>query len=113
MKKPCEERISFDTEREAIDFCIKVRQEQKRELASYLCQRCGKWHVYNKEKEDYVKTLVNQCLRKARYRTIGKAREVAEKAKQERGVELHAYRCPHCGSIHLTKFIKVGYDKIF
>lgn len=48
-------------------------------------------------------TLLGSCVRKARYRTEQFAREIADRCKAERGVELRTYWCGACGGYHLTR----------
>jgi hypothetical protein len=42
------------------------------------------------------------CERKTRYESRGYAGKVRDRVKEERGVELEVYECPHCLGYHLT-----------
>lgn len=48
-------------------------------------------------------TLVGSCLRKQRYKTETRARDVALRCKAARNVDLRVYWCGSCGGYHLTR----------
>ena len=83
------------------------------EWQPYLCSRCGKWHLSNPRYRDSAKIFIKECLHKKVYYNLGMAKNVANKVKEERGIELHAYRCPHCGHYHLTKNVVNFNSKLF
>lgn len=67
--------------------------------------------------DKWARSFAASCIRKKRYRTEGKAKSVAEKVLNERGVELHCYYCTQCAGYHLTsrppKNKKEGNERIF
>ena len=47
--------------------------------------------------------MLRECLRKRRYHTAEYARTIAQRVREQRGVELRVYHCSLCDGFHLTK----------
>jgi len=48
----CEEKMSFDTEKEARDAAIVAKHQHGGKLAVYQCRNCGLWHLSSKYEEN-------------------------------------------------------------
>lgn len=112
-RKDCTNRSSFDTLEECLEAVKQAKIKRNVDLQPYLCSRCGKWHLSNPRYRDSAKIFIKECLHKKVYYNLGMAKNVANKVKEERGIELHAYRCPHCEHYHLTKNVVNFNSKLF
>lgn len=48
----CEDKLAFDTEREAKSAATAVAWQRGATLAPYHCKLCGLWHLTTRHKED-------------------------------------------------------------
>jgi hypothetical protein len=45
---------------------------------------------------------VRSCLSKTQYSSEERAREISQRRRKFRGVQLYVYACPHCCGWHVT-----------
>lgn len=84
-------------------------------LETEPCDECGGWHVIQvplppepaRPPVD-LDQAQRMCITKRGYTTEDRARRVAARATEARGVPIRAYPCGLCGQWHLTKAEKLG-----
>lgn len=77
------------------------------EMVAYKCRRCSLWHL-SPARNHTPSSSCTYCTSSAgkpkqTYRSEDEARRRARLIKEERGVSLDVYPCPHGDGWHLTK----------
>lgn len=98
---------AYDQKSEAAEHARYLRKERGSAMVPYECERCGFWHLSPVERQT-SSTVCAVCtdrngVPKDLYRTKKDASRRAEINRNEKGVALNVYECPHQKGWHLTK----------
>ncbi len=96
---------SYESEEEADEAILYVKARYGNEQVKYLCEKCGFWHLSSPERQ--TKCRASSCLGsngapKMAYETYESAKRRANIIFKEKGQIIFVYKCPDCGSWHLT-----------
>lgn len=96
---------SYETEFEAEQAIMYVKNRYGNEQVYYKCLTCGYWHLTPKERQ--TPNHKSYCLdsngrTKQAYSTYESANRRAEIIFEEQGKKLFVYHCEQCNEYHLT-----------
>ncbi|SFC28228.1 hypothetical protein SAMN05660443_2059 [Marinospirillum celere] len=98
--------VYYESEREAQQGADYAYARYESDMVPYKCSSCGFWHLSPRKNH----TPSRKCIcssgsgrPKALYLTQQDAMNRAEVIRQEKGISLRAYQCPHYSGWHLTK----------
>lgn len=97
----------YDSQGDAERGAEHARAAYGRDLVTYACQRCGRWHLAPADRQTPSTTCYGCRGRngraKAAYETYEDADRRASILATEEGVYLQPYACPYGSGWHLTK----------
>jgi len=107
FKKNGEPYTEYPSEHEAAAGAAHVRREYGPDLTPFKCPNCGQWHLSPKDRQTPSRIcpycVDSRGINKVLYETKEAAQRRAKIIKEERGVTLNVYICPHQHGWHLAR----------